>query len=101
MLVAEWKTFQINRIMYLGKLENEQMVLVECENGHEVNGNRTEEELREAGYKNACMVERASETAVETWQEYEDCYVQVWEEPSAETDEISDEEALAIITGKE
>lgn len=87
--------------MYLGKLQNEQMTLVECEGGHEVNGNRTEEELRADGYKNACMVERPSETAVETWQEYNDCYVQVWEEQPADDGEISDSEALAIITGKE
>lgn len=87
--------------MYLGKIYNENMMLVECENGHEINGGRTEAELREDGYKNACMVERPSETAVETWQEYNDCYVQVWEEQPTDDGEISDSEALAIITGKE
>lgn len=84
--------------MYLGKIYNENMMLVECENGHEVNGSRTEAELREDGYKNACMVERPSETATETWKEYEDCYVQVWQEQEEQSDEITDSEALQIIT---
>lgn len=65
--------------MYVGKFENEQMTLVECEGGHEVGGVCTEEELRHDGFKNACLVEKPSETAVESWQEYEDCFVQVWE----------------------
>lgn len=99
MLVAEWKSIQINSAMYLGKFENEQMTLVECEGGHEVGGNRTEEELRQGGYKNACLVEKPSETAVESWQEYEDCFVQVWEDQGpVEEDEITDAEALQIIT---
>lgn len=78
-LVAEWKSTQIYRTMYLGKFIEGQMTLVECEGGHEVGGNRTEEELRQDGFKNACLVEKPSETAVESWQEYEDCFVQVWE----------------------
>lgn len=85
--------------MYLGKLENKEMTLVECEGGHEVGGERTEEELRQEGYKNACLVEKPSEEATESWQEYEDCFVQVWEEPEpVDEDEITDAEALQIIT---
>lgn len=87
--------------MYLGKFENGQMALVECEGGQEVGGVRTEEELRQGGYKNACLVEKPSETATETWQEFPDCFVQVWEEQEVLADEITDSEALNIITGKE
>lgn len=98
-LVAEWKSTQIYRTMYLGKFIEEQMTLVECEGGHEVGGIRTEEELRQGGYKNACLVEKPSETAVETWQEYDDCFVQVWEEQEqVDEDELTAEEALQIIT---
>lgn len=100
-LVACWESTQINSAMYLGKFENEQMTLVECEGGHEVGGVRTEEELRQDGFKNACLVEKPSETAVESWQEYEDCFVQVWEEVEpVDEDEITDAEALQIITGQ-
>lgn len=67
--------------MYLGKIENGEMSLVECENGKEVNGRkRKESTLRDNGYKNACLVEKPSEDAVESWQEFGDCFVQVWQE---------------------
>ena len=77
--------------MYLGKLNGEKMMLVECEDGREVGGIRTEQELREEGYKNACLVEKPSETAVETWQEYDDCFVQVWVESELDGDGGSDD----------
>lgn len=95
-------SIQINRTMYLGKLENEQMTLVECEGGYEVGGrHRKEVTLRNAGFKNACLVEKPSEDAIETWQEFPDCFVQVWEEAeSVDEDEITDAEALQIITGQ-
>lgn len=65
--------------MYLGKIENGEMLLVECESGREVNGRkRKESTLRAQGFKNACLVEKPSEDAVESWQEYNDCFVQVW-----------------------
>ena len=87
--------------MYLGKKINGEMVLVECENGNEVNGSRTEEALRADGFKNACLVAKPSETAAETWEEYEDCFIQVWEEQTEEAeDELTAEEALQIITGR-
>lgn len=101
MLVAEWKSIQINSAMYLGKFENEQMTLVECEGGHEVGGVRAEEELRQDGFKNACLVEKPSETATCTFDEYQDCFVQVWHQEPEQSDEITDTEALNIITGKE
>lgn len=67
--------------MKLGKKnEYDDMVLVECEHGMEVKGTRTEEELREDGYKNACEIERPSDSAICEWLEYTDCWVQVWSE---------------------
>jgi len=73
--------------MYLGKIENGEMSLVECENGMEVNGSRTESQLREEGFKNACLVEKPSDDAIESWQEFGDCFVQVWREPESESEE--------------
>ena len=84
-LVAEWKSIQINNTMYLGKIENGEMLLVECENGKELSGRkRNESTLRSQGYKNACLVEKPSEDAVESWQEFNDCFVQVWQEHPVE-----------------
>ena len=75
---------------------------MECENGMEVGGTRTVEELYADGYNDACEVERPSETAVESWQEFDACFVQTWNEPEPEPDpeEISDSDALDIITGR-
>lgn len=78
------------------------MLLVECENGIEVGGSRTVEELYADGYKDLCEVEKPSETSVLSWQEFDTCFVQIWNEPEVEPDpdEISDSEALDIITGR-
>ena len=65
--------------MYLGKFIEGQMTLVECEGGHEVGGERTLEELYADGYKNVCTVEQPGETATCTYDEYDTCFVQVWE----------------------
>lgn len=78
------------------------MALIECENGVEVEEpHREVEELYTQGYKNVCLVEKPSETATCTYDEYQDCYVQIWQEQEVLTDEITDSEALNIITGKE
>jgi len=76
------------------------MTLVECENGREVGGNRTVGELYADGYKDVCEVAKPSESSVESWQEFETCFIQVWNEPEPEPDpdEISDSDALRIIT---
>ena len=86
--------------MKVGKLNDQVMTLVECENGKEVGGSRTVEELYADGYKDVCEVTKPSEDSVESWQEFESCFIQVWNEPTAEPDpdEISDSEALSIIT---
>ena len=73
--------------MKVGKLnEFGEMLLVECEQGMEVGGSRTTEELYVDGYKDVCEIERPSEDAVMTWQEYEGCFVQVWEENMEDMD---------------
>ena len=87
--------------MKVGKLIEGQMSLVEVENGHEVGGERTEQELYALGYKKACLMPQPSEQATESWTEYPTCWVQSWDEPMPEPDpdEITAEEALDIITG--
>ena len=99
MLIASWpKNF---KIMKVGKLDNQgEMMLIECEQGVEVGGNRTIEELYADGCKDVCEVERPDGAAVELWQEFDTCFVQTWTEPEPEPDpdEISDSEALQIIT---
>lgn len=70
--------------MKVGKFINQAMALVECEDGREVGGSRTLEELYADGYKDVCEIERPSETAVCTYAEYATCYVQVWNEPNEE-----------------
>ena len=87
--------------MKIGKYNNDEFLTIECENGKEVSGERTLEELYAEGYKNVCLVEKPSETATCTYDEYQDCFVQVWHEEPEQSDEISDTEALNIITGKE
>lgn len=86
--------------MKVGKLNGQVMTLIECEHGKEVGGNRTVEELYVDGYKDVCEVERPSEDSIGSWQEFETCFIQVWNEPEPEPDpdEITDEEALSIIT---
>lgn len=88
--------------MKVGKFINQAMALVECEDGREVGGSRTLEELYADGYKDVCEVAKPSEDSVESWQEFESCFIQAWNDPAAEPDpdEISDSEALDIIIGR-
>ena len=88
--------------MKLGKIINEVLVLLDCEDGQEVGGNRSEQELLADGWKPACEGEGEGE-----WVEYPACFVWVNtpanEEPEEEQTpadgELSDSEALNIITG--
>lgn len=86
--------------MKIGKYNNEEFLTIECEQGKEVSGERTVEELYAEGYKDVCEVEAPSETAKCTYDDYGTCYVQVWHEDEEQSDEISDTEALNIITGQ-
>ena len=96
-LSAEWRKTKCN--MKVGKFNDfGDMLLVECESGKEVNGSRTLEELYADGYKDVCEVEAPSETATCTYDDYGTCYIQVWHEQEEPTSEITDSEALQIIT---
>ena len=87
--------------MKVGKIINGEMQLIECEQGMETGGNRTLEELYALGYKDVCEVERPSETATCTYDDYGTCFVQVWREEEEPSGDITDSEALQIITGGE
>ena len=84
--------------MKLGRKQNNDINLVEVENGHEVNGERTEEQLYAEGYKKACVnTENDGE-----WVEYPTCFVFIEKTQAPEPlqeDEITSQEALDIITG--
>lgn len=60
--------------MKLGKIINGEMSLVECENGIEVNGTRSEESLLEEGYKPVCEIETDGEPV---YEDYGTCFIQV------------------------
>jgi len=80
--------------MKLGKKIDETMLLVECEHGMEVGGERTTEELYADGYKDVCEVERPSDSAWCSYEDYGTCYVQVWHDDVPEDfEEVEDEEA--------
>lgn len=80
MLIAYWRKLNNNAMKLGKKKEQEEMLLVECEGGKEVNGNRTEAELRQEGYKDVCETEAPNSDSQCTYDEYDTCYVQVWEE---------------------
>ena len=65
--------------MKVGKLtEQGDMQLIECEQGMEVNGDRSTDELYADGFKDVCEVEAPSENATCTYEDYGSCWVQVW-----------------------
>ena len=85
--------------MKLLKYINDMPYLIDVEDGHEVGGNRTEQQLYDLGYKKACGDGHGNGD----WVEYPTCFVWVerQEEPQPQEDEITAEEALDIITGGE
>lgn len=78
--------------MKIGKLSNGDIHFIECENGIEKDGVRTIEELYSDGYKNVNEIEKPSESSVCTYQEFSNCFVQIWNEPFID-EEISDFDA--------
>lgn len=76
--------------MKLAKQTNGTMNLVEVEDGHEVGGDRTEQQFYADGYKKAC--EYHGEAQETEWVEYPTCWVEVelnnqeeqWEEHKEE-----------------
>ena len=59
--------------MKLGKIINDSIVLVDVEDGMEVNGTRTEQDLYNDGYKKACLYYGDGKTE---WIEYPTCFVE-------------------------
>ena len=79
--------------MKVGKFNDYgEILLIECEQGMEVGGSRSVEELYAEGYKDVCEIEKPGEDAVVSYQEFEGCFVQVWEEehPEEEGEELKD-----------
>lgn len=77
--------------MKIGKYNNDEFVTIECENGKEINGDRTLEELYEDGYKDVCEVEAPNETSTYVYQDYGTCFVQIWTDNSiVDSDESQD-----------
>lgn len=66
---------KIFETMKLARQTNGTMNLVEVEDGHEVGGDRTEEQLYLEGYKKAC--EYHGEAQETEWVEYPTCWVEV------------------------
>lgn len=64
--------------MFLGKIINNSIELVECEQGKELNGEKTVEQLYALGYKKACLTDKNSDSDIESWVEYLTCIVQEW-----------------------
>ena len=60
------------------KLINESLDIKEVEQGVEVNGTLSEQEIVEMGYKPFCETEQTDENAVVKYTEYETCIVQEW-----------------------
>ena len=73
--------------MTYGKLENEEMVTTEVENGRELSEPfRTEFELKEKGYKPVCYVKAEEGQKRYHWDEYPEIYIQVWEDEQPDSD---------------
>lgn len=70
--------------MKLGKIENNSIILIDIENGLEVGGVQTEEELYSLGFKKACLTDKPSGNAIERWEEYQTCIVQFWDDLNSE-----------------
>lgn len=64
--------------MKYAKIENDQLLVKEVENGREMNGELTEEDIISQGYKPLCEIEKPSDDAEENYKEYESCIVQEW-----------------------
>lgn len=72
-LIAKFK-----KSMKYGKLNNESIDIKEVENGMEVGGILTEQQIIEKGYKPFCEVEKPEDDAIDKYIEYDSCIVQEW-----------------------
>lgn len=75
--------------MKYGKLENENLLIKEVEQGKEVGSGLTEQQIIELGYKPVCETEKTADADFCVYKEYEVCFVQIWER---EGDEILKDE---------
>lgn len=75
--------------MKYGKLNNETLDIKEVENGMEVGGSLTEQQIIAQGYKPVCEIEKPTEADFFVYKEYETCFVQEWKR---EGEEIQDDE---------
>lgn len=64
--------------MKYGKFINEALDVKEVENGVEVGGSLTQQQIVDKGYKPLCEVEGPDDVAECTYKEYEECIVQEW-----------------------
>lgn len=64
--------------MKYAKITNETLDIKEVENGKEVSGNLTEQQIIAQGYKSYCEIEKPQDDAVVRYVEYESCIVQEW-----------------------
>lgn len=64
--------------MKYGKLENENLLIKEVEQGKEVSGSLTQQQIIEQGYKPLCEIEKPSNNTEKNYKEYDSCIVQEW-----------------------
>lgn len=67
--------------MKYGKLINNNLDIKEVEEGIEVGGTTTEQQLKEQGYKPVCEVEEPEGAEYFVYREYDACFVQEWRMP--------------------
>lgn len=73
--------------MKYGKLENENLLIKEVEQGKEVGGSLTEQQIIEQGYKPVCEIEKPTEADFFVYKEYDACFVQIWKRNGEEIQE--------------
>lgn len=83
--------------MKYGKLENENLLIKEVEQGKEVGGGLTEQQIIELGYKPVCEVEKPSDANFFVYREYDTCFVQIWKRNG---EEIQEDEIWTSDSGK-
>lgn len=82
--------------MKYGKLNNETLDIKEVENGMEVGGSLTEQQIIEQGYKPVCEVEKPTDASFCVYKEYDVCFVQIWKR---EGEEIQEDEIWTSDSG--
>ena len=81
-LIAKFK-----KSMKYGKLNNETLDIKEVENGMEVGGSLTEQQIIANGYKPVCEVEKSDDSTFCVYKEYDVCFVQIWKRDGEEVQE--------------